>query len=91
MADKHDELALGLAKQLELTAGDVIVDRQCYFIVAITDTVLASVTSITESAGAGETITGTLNGKTIAAGSQFPIALSALTVTSGDCIVYSKK
>lgn len=90
MADKHDELALGMAKQLVLTTGDVIVNRHCYYIVAISDTVLNSITSSTEPAGTGETVTGTLNGKTISAGSQFPISIQAATVTSGDCIVFSK-
>tara|TARA_R110001606_G_scaffold110915_5_gene237206 strand:- start:853 stop:1128 length:276 start_codon:yes stop_codon:yes gene_type:complete len=90
MADKHDELALGMAKQLVLKAADVIVNRQVYYIVAVTDTVLTGITMNTDSAGTGETITGTLAGKTIVAGSQFPLSISAATVTSGECILYSR-
>jgi len=90
MADKHDELALGMAKQLVLTDADVIINRQVYYIVAVTDTVLTGITMNTDAAGTGETITGVLNGKTIVAGSQFPLSISAATVTSGECIMYSK-
>ena len=88
MADKHDELALGMGKQCLLKASDVLIDRKGYYIYAITDTVLASVTTVTEAAGTGETITGTLTGLSLSAGSQFPIAITDLTVTSGTCIVY---
>ena len=91
MADKHDQLALGMGKQCELTAGDVLVDRYGYYIFAVTDTVFTSITTQTEAAGTGETISGNLNGKTILAGSSFPITFSALTVESGDCIAYLRK
>jgi hypothetical protein len=91
MADKHDELALGMGKQCILTASDVLVDRPGYYIYAITDTVLASVTVNSESAGTGETITGSINGKTIPAGVAIALNFSALTVTSGDCIAYLRK
>ena len=88
MADKHDELSLGMGKQCLLKASDVLVKRKGYYICAITDTVLAVVT---ESAGTGETITGTLNGVTISAGSAFPITITDLTVTSGTCLVYVRE
>tara|TARA_R110000787_G_scaffold4883_1_gene18491 strand:+ start:9093 stop:9368 length:276 start_codon:yes stop_codon:yes gene_type:complete len=91
MADKHDELSLGMGKQCLLKASDVLVKRKGYYICAITDTVLASVTVVTESAGTGETITGTLNGVTISAGSAFPITITDLTVTSGTCLVYVRE
>jgi hypothetical protein len=88
MADKHDELSLGMGKQCLLKASDVLIDRKGYYINVITDTILSSVTVVTEAAGTGETISGTLNGLTLVAGSQFPIAITDLTVTSGTCIIY---
>tara|TARA_R110000744_G_scaffold66483_1_gene135937 strand:- start:962 stop:1237 length:276 start_codon:yes stop_codon:yes gene_type:complete len=88
MADKHDELSLGMGKQCLLKASDVLIGRKGYYIYAITDTVLASVTTVTEAAAAGETITGTITGLTLSAGSQFPITITDLTVTSGTCIIY---
>tara|TARA_B110000238_G_C15915888_1_gene348319 strand:+ start:271 stop:546 length:276 start_codon:yes stop_codon:yes gene_type:complete len=90
MADKHDELALGMAKQLHLKTGDVIVNRQCYWYIAVEDTILTAITSSTEPAKTGETVTGTLTDKTITAGSQFPVSIQAATVTSGYCILMSR-
>jgi len=91
MADKHDELQLGMGVQLVLTASDVLVNRPGYYIYAITDTVLSAVTVNTGSANTGETVSGSMAGKTIPAGVAVPLNFSALTVGSGDCIAYLRK
>ncbi|MBC8437129.1 hypothetical protein H8D85_02275 [bacterium] len=91
MSDKHDELALGLVKQLELKTGDVVVNRKGYYLAILTDTELASVTTVTEAAGTGETVTGGLTGITLTAGLSFPIAITDFTVTSGNLILFVRE
>lgn len=91
MSDKHDELALGMAKQHWLHDGDSVTNISGYYIVALEDCTFTTVTPITEKvSGNTDMFDAAGDAVIVKAGNQFPVTIKSAALATGACIIYSR-